>query len=200
MEPDASSIVVERHLGAHAYFAKIGDVVVGKASAWTDSAGSFTIQEVVVHAAFRRRGVARALYSRIEAEAGKLLVPAVSLSDDAFEFWKRFRPEAVALDLRHRRTEFMDQKVEKSGRLATIIRVSARVVTARYDDAVERANSETCIHRRELDQALAAGRARVMSTRIAQIHEAPAAAESAASTASAEASEPARRARSPAPV
>ena len=158
--------IITQQTGRHSYTASIGKRVVGRAVAWIDSFGDFTILEVAVHQSYRRRGVARALYSCIEADAGQQLKPATSLSNDAFEFWKRYRPEAVANDLRHRRDELMGRKVEKSGRTATIISIGAGAVTARYDDATERTNSETCIRTKDLDQALSAAVAAEMSRAI----------------------------------
>ncbi|MFK4705888.1 hypothetical protein ABIC83_002727 [Roseateles asaccharophilus] len=173
-------IRIERHHGPHSYVAYAGKTVVGHAVAGLDSRDVFCIRNVVVRETHRRRGVATALYREIELQSGKQLVPAISLSIDGFEFWKRFRPEAVANDLRHRRDELMGLKVLKRDRLATIIVVGAGVVTARYDDATERVNSETCIHARDLDQALAAGSARAMEVAMA---EAAAAASSSAAQA-----------------
>lgn len=147
------NLLIEQ-IGKHHYKATVGRRHVGSAVAWRDWAGHFVILNVVVHPSWRRRGIATALYSRIEADAGAQLVPADSTSDDAFEFWKSYRPEAVQDDLRHRRLELLGSQVAKSGRHATITAVGSRVVTARYNDATERANSETCIHASRLSAAM----------------------------------------------
>lgn len=142
-------------VGTHRYRATVGRANVGWASAWRDWNGQFVILEAVVHPAWRRRGIATALYTRIETDAGVQLQPADSTSDDAFEFWKAFRPEAVKDDLRHRRGELLGLQVAPFGRRATITAVYARAVTARYNDAVERANSETTITASRLPAAAA---------------------------------------------
>src|SRR5690348_15040778 len=62
------------------------------------------IMNVVVSKQYRKKGVGRLLYNAVDEyvkSKGKTLVPATSLSDDAFEFWKKWRPEAVADDGRH---------------------------------------------------------------------------------------------------
>lgn len=140
------------------YVARVGDVVVGRALPWVDGQGRFCMQNVAVSPLWRRRGVATALYQQVEADAGRALTPAISLSDEGFEFWKSFRPEAVATDLRHQRDELMGTKVMKKGRLATVVSVGSGTVTARYDDAVERANSETFLLAREMAGAIVSAR------------------------------------------
>jgi hypothetical protein len=94
------------------------------------------------------------MYSAIETASGQLLHPAISLSDDGFEFWKRYRPTAVEQDLRHRRDELLDARVFVRGRWARIESVSAGCVAARFDDAVTRANSVVTIVSSEIDAAL----------------------------------------------
>lgn len=145
--------------------AYVGKRLVGAATAWKDSNDRFVIMESFVRPEYRRRGIATALYKAIEAEAGMELLPAHSLSDDAFEFWKTYRPEAVAHDLRHRRAELMGAKVAKDGRLATIENVSAGNVTIHYDDATQTTNSRATIFARGLEQALDAARVMGEGTR-----------------------------------
>ncbi len=144
-------------VGRWSYLARRDGLIVGKAVAW-EKEGRFEILRASVHELHRRQGIATMLYQRIEQDAGRLLTPAHSLSDDAFEFWKRYRPEAIAHDLRHRREALMGAKVVKNGRIATITRVEQSAVSARYDDVSERANSETIIPARLLDAALQAAR------------------------------------------
>lgn len=163
MSAPRQPIRIERIVGSHSYAAFVGPTMIGKASAWMDSREVFSIMDVCIRADFRRRGVATALYREIEANSGKELKPALSLSDEAFEFWKSFRPEAVASDLRQRRAELIGQNVVDRNRPATIFSVSGGVATARYDDVAKgSSDSEVCIFACDLDQALAAGRARQM--------------------------------------
>lgn len=146
-------------IGRQSVRAFAGKRVVGGASAWEDSRGEFVILKAEVKEPYRRRGIATAMYKAIEEATGKQLVPAVALSDDAFEFWKSFRPDAVAKDLRHRKQELLGVKALKYGRLGTIIEASGGIATMRFDDAVEgSANSQTCVHRDDLDDAIAAAR------------------------------------------
>lgn len=137
------------------YVARAGKRVVGRAAPWVDAEGRLTMQDVAVSAPFRKRGVATALYQQVEADTGKQLQPAASTSDDAFEFWKRYRPEAVSSDLRHRRDELIGQPVLVKGRPATIVAVGARGATAQYDGA-EGVNSQTTINAAKVDAALVA--------------------------------------------
>lgn len=124
-------------------------------SAWHDCEGRFCVLSSYVRPDYRRRGVARALYGAIEEATGKVLNPAVSLSDSAFEFWKRFRPAAVSQDLRHVRSRLLGEKLAVRGRLGTVIEASGHVMTVKYDDASDGApNSQTCVVTKSLDEAL----------------------------------------------
>jgi GNAT superfamily N-acetyltransferase len=139
--------------GTNHVTAKVGGRTAGKASAWIDSSGKFTIQDVAVSAPFRRRGIATQMYRELEQRAGRELQPADSLSDDAFEFWKSYRPDAVAYDLRHRKDELLGASVEVKGRSATITHIGARGVTAKFDGA-DGVNSEVTIAASRLPEAL----------------------------------------------
>lgn len=136
--------------------ARVGSRIVGKAFAWEDSRGEFVIMNVEVREQYRRRGVATAMYRAIEEAAGRLLKPAVSLSDDGFEFWKRYRPEAVALDLRHWKDRLLGARVIKGGNPGRIIKASGGTATMEYDVPTER-GSQSTILRRDLNALLAAG-------------------------------------------
>ena len=152
MSRERASIVVARE--GLSWVARAGMRTVGRASAWHDSDNRFVILHSIVSKPFRRRGVARAMYETIERDTGKTLSPAISLSDDAFEFWKRFRPEAVALDLRHR-PELVGCKVEKGGRFGAIISVSGSIAMVRYDGTADgEADSQTCVRRADLEKYL----------------------------------------------
>lgn len=136
--------------GHKGYFdAYVGKRRVGAICGWEDSRGEFVVMEVVVSAPYRRRGVATAMYRAVEEQAGRQLKPAVSLSDDGFEFWKAFRPEAVAEDLRHRLDELIGRKGVKNGREGIITKASGGTATLTHPDGMH-----TTVLRRELDDVL----------------------------------------------
>ena len=105
----------------------VGSRLVGQATAWQDSNDDFVILKSAVRPAYQRRGIARAMYETIERDSGKQLLPATSLSDEAFEFWKRYRPEAVATDLRHWKEQLIGAKVVHSGRAGVITSASGSI-------------------------------------------------------------------------
>lgn len=129
--------------------AKVGSRVVGMATAWYQSDGKWVILQSEVRPRYRRRGIATAMYASIERNSGRLLVPAVSLSDDAFEFWKSYRPEAVANDLRHH-PELLGRKAQKDGRLGKIIQASGGIATIEFDDGNRAIGTQSCIRREAL--------------------------------------------------
>ena len=131
--------------------AKVGSRIVGMATAWHDSNGNWVILNSEVRPKYRRRGIATAMYKTIEENSKRELKPAVSLSDDAFEFWKSYRPGAVALDLRHR-TDLVGRKVQKNGRIAKIIQASGGVATIEFDDGNTEIGTRSCILRDNLDK------------------------------------------------
>lgn len=128
--------------------AYVGKKRVGALASWLDSKDDFVVMEVAVSAPFRRRGVATALYRAAEEQAGKQLIPAVSLSDDGFAFWKSYRPAAVANDLRHR-PELIGRRAHKDGREGVITKASGGGATLTYPDGMH-----SYILRRDLDAAL----------------------------------------------
>lgn len=65
----------------HAYVRDIGDAV--------------QVGRVGINDEFQGKGIGRALYGRIERDLGKPLVPDTVLSDSAYSFWQKHRPEAV---------------------------------------------------------------------------------------------------------
>lgn len=130
-----------------------GKRIVGSASAWHDCNGRFCILQSYVRPDYRRRGVARAMYEAIERESGKQLVPATSLSDEAFEFWKRYRPEAVAEDLRHRKDDLVGRVLEIKGRAGTVATASGSVMVVEYEKPTE-SGSTTCVVVRSIREAL----------------------------------------------
>lgn len=128
--------------------AQVGSLIVGSATAWFDSNDRWVILSSGVRPRYRRRGIATAMYKAIEAESGKQLTPAISLSDDGFEFWKTYRPEAVAQDLRHR-PELIGRKAMKNGKVGKIVKASGGVATMEFDDGMT-----SCILRSDLDAHL----------------------------------------------
>jgi len=140
-------------VGRNSFKALAGRRVVGSASAWHDCNQRFCILQSYVRPDYRKRGVARALYEAIEASSGKVLAPATSLSDDGFEFWKRFRPESVAHDLRHVRDRLIGRPVEVKGQSGTVVSASGSVMTVEYAVPTER-GSTTCVVVRSIGEAL----------------------------------------------
>lgn len=128
--------------------AQVGSLIVGSATAWLDSNDRWVILSSGVRPRYRRRGIATAMYKAIEAESGKLLTPAISLSDDGFQFWKSYRPEAVALDLRHR-PELIGRKAMKNGKVGKIVKANGGVAVMEYEDGMT-----SCILRSDLDAHL----------------------------------------------
>lgn len=141
-----------RESGKNSVQAFAGKRLVGAANAWEDSNGDFVIMNTEVRQAYRRRGIATQMYKAIEERSGRALRPAVSLSDDAFEFWKSFRPEAVAGDLRHW-PELVGQPAKKGDRLGLITKASGRSARLTGDDGM----TNTLVGRDEINAALKAG-------------------------------------------
>jgi GNAT superfamily N-acetyltransferase len=54
----------------------------------------------VVNPEYRGKGVAYQLYHHIEKHIGQQLYPSSVLSDDGYEFWTKYRPDAVKDDFR----------------------------------------------------------------------------------------------------
>lgn len=154
-------LVIRRELVS--YQGYLNGRLVASIAPWEDSRGVFCIMEATVAPRARRKGIATAIYRHIEEVTGRELRPAVSLSDDGFEFWKRYRPEAVAQDLRHRLAELLGQKVltQRTGepdRMGTIVRASGGTAAVLFDDAVERVNSVRHLYREDVDAALSRAR------------------------------------------
>lgn len=107
---------------------------------WTHDVnhGKPAIHKVHVDPAYRKRGVATQLYKHIENHIGQQLHPAHSLSDDGFEFWKHYRPEAVKDDLRHHKDKLLGKSYthERHGK-GTIDGVSSRTATIKKPDGSE---------------------------------------------------------------
>ena len=142
-------------LRANAFRAVVGKRVVGLACAWEDCNGRFCILESYVRPDYRRRGIARSLYEAIEASSGRRLVPAVSLSDDAFEFWKRFRPAAVAEDLRHEKERLLGLPFREGERTGVVVGASGAVLVVDYGPGASKDATHKCIVVRSRREALA---------------------------------------------
>jgi ribosomal protein S18 acetylase RimI-like enzyme len=151
------AVVVEQGGMKDSAVAKVGKRVVGRAHAWNDSNGDFVIMESAVHPDYRQRGIARQMYAQIEEKAGKQLKPAISLSDDAFEFWKRYRPEAVAGDLRHIKDQLVGQRAKKGDNEGMITKASGRGATLTFDDHPQGpGTTATLVGRDDINKALVA--------------------------------------------
>lgn len=141
--------------------AKVGSRVVGMAYAWNDSRDKFVIMNAEVRPNYRRRGIASAMYKAIEKNAGRELAPAVSLSDDAFNLWKSFRPQAVALDLRHWKDQLIGAVVMKNGLPGKIIKADGGTAMMEYTEPQPN-GTQSVILRKDLNSALAAGGSRTI--------------------------------------
>lgn len=141
--------------GRNTAVAKVGNKTIGRATAWMDSRDAFVIMNTEVLKPYRRRGIASKMYQAIEKSTGKMLTPAVSLSDDAFEFWKSFRPELVSQDLRHWKDQLIGAAVVKNGLAGKIIQASGGTATMRYKNTQPNGTQSTLL-RKNLNAALAA--------------------------------------------
>lgn len=131
--------------GQNTAVATVGKRTVGRANGWMDHRDKFVIMNSEVLKGYQRRGIASEMYKAIETSSGRLLTPAVSLSDDAFAFWKSFRPESVALDLRHWRDQLIGARVSKNGLSGKIIKASGGTATMEYDEAQPNGTQSTIV-------------------------------------------------------
>jgi hypothetical protein len=74
------------------------------------------------------------MYSHAESETGKQLVPSNSVSDDAFKFWNKYRPESVAQDMRHHQYLIGQPHTNSSGKTCKIVSLGAKSATVQYED------------------------------------------------------------------
>ena len=88
---------------------KVGWLIVG----YKNEDGSRSVHNVAVDPVFRRQGIATSLYKAAEQEFGKL-TPSTAQSDNAFDFWKTYRPEAVKdkTDLRPLKDQLLGKKFD----------------------------------------------------------------------------------------
>lgn len=81
---------------------KIGGVLLQDHASHGEDAWS--VFKSAVEKPYQRKGVATAMYTQAEENAaakGKSFVPSGSVSDDAYHFWSKFRPERIAKDGRN---------------------------------------------------------------------------------------------------
>ena len=115
------------------YYAYRGKTKVGQAATWNDlETNKFSVYKSATHPKYRRQGVMRAIYNHIETTTGKQLHPSSSLSSDGHAFWQRYRPEAVANDLRNHRDKLMGKVVHGKSGPATVTSVGSRGAMATY--------------------------------------------------------------------
>lgn len=89
---------VERHtnsMGQTDYKIMHGKKQVGNAYV-RDLGNKVQVGRISINEAHQRKGISTALYSQIERDLGKPVSPDDTLSDKAYKFWKKHRPEAVA--------------------------------------------------------------------------------------------------------
>ena len=88
---------------------KLGYLIVG----YKNEDGSRSVHKVAVDPEFRRQGIATSLFKAAEQEFGEL-TPSTAQSDNAFDFWKTYRPEAVQnrTDLRPLKDQLLGKKFD----------------------------------------------------------------------------------------
>jgi GNAT superfamily N-acetyltransferase len=96
---------------------KIGGAIFMGSPTDVDEKGErvFHIYKSVVDEKYRRKGVARALYDAVEKyceSKGGYLVPATSVSDEAFAFWNSWKPHRIAYDGRHWKQHYVGKIVQ----------------------------------------------------------------------------------------
>lgn len=82
-----------------------------------------SIFKMVTDPPWRGRGAMTAIHHEIEKDLGRPLHPSNNLTDDGFEFWKKYRPEAVKHDLRNHRENLLGQEAESSFGKGKIVKV-----------------------------------------------------------------------------
>lgn len=89
---------------------KLGYLIVG----YKNEDGSRSVHKVAVDPEFRRQGIATTLFKAAEQEFGELTPTKIALSDNAFDFWKTYRPEAVQnrTDLRPFKDQLLGKKFD----------------------------------------------------------------------------------------
>lgn len=108
--------------------------------------------EIVTNPQFQRQGVATAMMQAAEKDHGEI-GPSTTLSEEGFRFFQKFRPEAVAADLRNHAAQLMGQGVTGSGGAGTIVSVGRAVATANYTGK-SGTNSQFPVPRAEIKRLL----------------------------------------------
>lgn len=140
--------IVDR--GDGMFDAKVGNKIAGRLILDVgDRKG--TVFKVVVNEGYRRQGIARQLYEAVEKSIGGPLRPSSALADDGFAFWKSYRPEAVANDLRMHRDTLLGQPVTSSYGPGKITSVGSGGAIATIDGK----NSTFFVPRQELERIIA---------------------------------------------
>lgn len=90
---------------------------------YNDGPPTMSVYKSFVNEKYRMKGVARALYDKAEEIAqrqGRHMVPATSVSDEAFAFWNKWKPERIAYDGRHWQQHYLGKVVTYQDRQWTI--------------------------------------------------------------------------------
>jgi GNAT superfamily N-acetyltransferase len=74
------------------------------------------VADVRVDDAYRRKGVASALYDDVSEDIGETIIPSDNLSYDAFRFWKKRNPEAVSESIYNFRDDLIGKKATALGK------------------------------------------------------------------------------------
>lgn len=90
---------------------------------------------VAVEPPYRRQGIARAMYQLAEESLGKHLVPSSAQTDDGFNFWMKYRPDAIdPRDLRRFKDQLMGMRVPTPYGDGNVYSMGQRALMARLDN------------------------------------------------------------------
>ena len=101
--------------------AKIGNKIVGKLILYRNQGldGKNEVYKVAVDDPYKKSGIGRLMYKAAEDAFGEIK-PSEALSDEGFEFWKKYRPEVFSPnDLRLHKDKIIGKFIEhpKFGKL-----------------------------------------------------------------------------------
>ena len=93
------TIWIERHILGNIVVAKIKNKIVGKMILYRAQRphNKNEIFKVAVDEPYKRSGIGTLMYKAAEKTFGEI-VPSKALSDEAFEFWRKYRPESFSND------------------------------------------------------------------------------------------------------
>lgn len=97
-----------RQVTAHKGTKTIGATILHMASY---NKNNNEVYKTEVKPEFRKQGVATAMYQTLEKHFGEIK-PSNALSDDGFNFWKKYRPNAVKDSLRMHREHLLGKTVD----------------------------------------------------------------------------------------